>query len=91
MWRYPTSINLRDSLEDLIEAELIFSDERYIDGIMDFIKNNIKWINYCVQIILKKNDNKSKGENLIKKLREYVESNEEINPQIAASLERLNQ
>ncbi|MED3542305.1 diadenylate cyclase [Bacillus toyonensis] len=82
---------IKESLEDLIEAELISSNEESINRIMDLINSDSKWIDYCVQIILEKNDNKSKGENLIKKLKEYVESNEEINPEIAASLERLNQ
>ncbi|WP_141438363.1 hypothetical protein [Bacillus toyonensis] len=57
--------------------------------IMNLIKSDSKWIDYCAQIILEKNDNKLKGEILIKKLEEYVESNEEINPEIALSLERL--
>ncbi|PGT98558.1 hypothetical protein COD21_31660 [Bacillus cereus] len=70
---------------------MIFSDERYIDGIMNFIKNNNKWIDYCIQIILKENDKKLKGGNLIKKLEEYMESVKEINPEIAVSLEKLNQ
>ncbi|WP_074594424.1 diadenylate cyclase [Bacillus cereus] len=82
---------IKEFLEDIIEAELSFSDDKYIDYIMDFIKNNNKWIDYCVQIILKQKDNKLKGENLIKKLEEYMESIKEINPEIAVSLEKLNQ
>ncbi|MBJ8077505.1 DNA integrity scanning protein DisA nucleotide-binding domain protein [Bacillus cereus group sp. N12] len=82
---------IKESLEDLIEAEWISSNEESINRIMNLINNDSKWIDYCVQIILEKNDNKSKGEDLIKKLKEYVESNEEINPEVAASLERLNQ
>ncbi|MFI8708991.1 tetratricopeptide repeat protein [Bacillus sp. NPDC077411] len=81
---------IKESLEDLIEAEFISSNEEYINGIMDLIESDIKWIDYCIQIILEKNYNKSKGENLIKKLEEYVESIKEINPEIAVSLERLN-
>ncbi|WP_259418233.1 diadenylate cyclase [Bacillus toyonensis] len=82
---------IKEFLEDIIEAELSFSDDKYIDYIMDFIKNDNKWIDYCVQIILKEKDNKLKGENLIKKLEEYMESIKEINPEIAVSLEKLNQ
>ncbi|OTW90245.1 hypothetical protein BK702_09815 [Bacillus thuringiensis serovar cameroun] len=82
---------IKEFLEDLIEAELSFSDEKYINDIMDLIKKDTKWIDYCVQIILKENDNKLKGANLIKKLEEYIESIKEINPEIAVSLEKLNQ
>lgn len=81
---------IKESLEDFIEAELSFSDKRYIDGIMYLIKKDIKWINYCIQIILKESDNKLKGGNLIQKLEEYMESIKEINPEIAVSLEKLN-
>ncbi|PGP55227.1 hypothetical protein COA00_32260 [Bacillus cereus] len=80
---------IKETLEDLIEAELISSNEESINRIMNLINSNSKWFDYCVQIILEKSDNKSVGENLIKKLEEYVESNEEINPEIAASLEKL--
>lgn len=82
---------IKESLEDLIEAELSFSDEEYINGIMDLVKKDTKWIEYCVQLILKENDNKLKGGNLIKKLEEYMESIKEINPEIAVSLEKLSQ
>ncbi|PHF26664.1 hypothetical protein COF82_24255 [Bacillus wiedmannii] len=81
---------IKETLGDLIEAELISSNKGIINRIMDLINSDSKWFNYCVQIILEKSDNKSVGENLIKKLEEYVESKEEINPEIAASLERLN-
>ena len=82
---------IKETLEDLIEAELISSNEERINRIMNLINSNSKWYDYCIQIILEKSDNKSKGENLIKKFEEYVESNEEIIPGIAASLEGLNQ
>ncbi|MED2710195.1 diadenylate cyclase [Bacillus toyonensis] len=82
---------IKESLDDLIQAELSFSDEKYINGIMELINKDIKWIDYCIQVILKENDNKSKGENFIKKLEEYVKDIKEINPEIAVSLEKLNQ
>ncbi|MDF9663783.1 tetratricopeptide repeat protein [Bacillus wiedmannii] len=82
---------IKETLEDLIEAEFNFSNEENIDSILNLIENNIKWVDYCVQIILEKNDYKSKGEILIKKLEEYMENNNEINPEIAAALERLNE
>lgn len=81
----------KECLKDLIMAELSFSDEKNINRIMDLIKKDIKWIDYCVQLILKENDNKLKGKNLIKKLEEYMEGIKEINPEIAVSLEKLNQ
>ncbi|PFP69813.1 hypothetical protein COK07_29530 [Bacillus thuringiensis] len=82
---------IKESLEDLIKAELSFSDEKYINSIMDLIKKDINWIDHCVQILLKENDNKLKGRNLIKNLEEYMESIQEKNPEIAVSLEKLNQ
>ncbi|MDA2318522.1 tetratricopeptide repeat protein [Bacillus cereus group sp. BfR-BA-01511] len=81
---------IKETLEDLIEAEFISSNEKYIVRIMNIIESDIEWIDYCVQIILEKDDNKSKGENLIKRLEEHVENIKEIHPEIAAALERLN-
>ncbi|AXN38150.1 tetratricopeptide repeat protein [Peribacillus butanolivorans] len=80
---------IKESLEDLIEAEFISSSEKYINGIMNLIKSNAELIDYCIQIILEKSDNKLKGDNLIKKLGEYGNSIREKNPEIAASFEKL--
>ncbi|MGR5997818.1 diadenylate cyclase [Bacillus cereus] len=81
----------KEYLDDLIEAELIYPNENNINSIIDLVKKDIKWIDYCVQRILKDKDNKLKGSNLIKKLEEYMEGMKEINPEIAVSLEKLNQ
>ncbi|OXS70214.1 hypothetical protein B1B04_18800 [Lysinibacillus sp. KCTC 33748] len=79
----------KESLEDLITAEFIKSSEVYINSFMDLIQSNNEWIDYCIQIINKKRDNDLKGENLIKKLREYGDSIREQSPEIAASFENL--
>lgn len=80
----------KESMEDLIEAEFISSSEDYINRIIDLIKYNVELLEYCVQIILKKDENKLRGNNLINKLREYGESIREINPEIAATFQKLD-
>jgi tetratricopeptide (TPR) repeat protein len=81
---------IKECLEDLIEAEFIASNEKYINDVINLIKGNIELLDYCVRIILEKSDDKSSGDNLIKRLEEYGNNFKEQTPEIATTLERLH-
>ncbi|MEI2472898.1 hypothetical protein V8V75_25685, partial [Peribacillus frigoritolerans] len=81
---------IKESLEDLIEAEFIDSNEQYINDVINLIKGNIEFLDYCVKIILEKSDDKSSVDNLIKRLEEYGNNFKEQTPEVSATLERLH-
>lgn len=61
---------LEKSLEDLIEAELISLEGKYVNKIINLIDGKKELIDHCIHSIINKNDDKRKSDDLIKELGE---------------------